>query len=420
MSFSRKVFQRLQAHFPLARALRAENEQLRRQQIVLQQQRESLAEERDDLLAHCVRLKKEGDEVRRRVTGIDALVKERDELESYRQALEEARGRLEATLEQTRAEAAAFERQRDVLARERDDLKGYLEKLTPQAEKLRAYDRVLWAPPGHFYSPVVDPQDASVQKWLSESHGRFDIAVADVPIDTAAMLSLLERLAAFYPQAPFPDVRQPEVRYFFSNDAFSYTDAIVLYGFLRHFAPARVVEIGSGFSSALMMDVNDRFFGGRIALQFFDPYPGVVRSLLREHDPYENSINQARLQDIPDDVFARLEANDILFIDSSHVVKCRSDVADYAFRILPLLKPGVLVHIHDIFYPFEYPPAWIAIENRSWNEAYIVRALLQNRSAWDILMFNDLMFNKYADRASALMPITLKNTGGSLWLRKCL
>lgn len=418
MSFGRKFFYRLQSLLPVTRALHAENEHLRQQHAILQQQRDCLAEERDELLEHGLRLQREASEAQSRAEGIDALTRERDEIELHRQALEDARSRLEASLEQTRAGSEVFEHQRNELVLDRDELKAHVERLEPQVQRLRAYDRLLWAPPGHFYSPIVDPDDVHVRQWLREAGERFDIPLTDVHLDADAMLSLLGRLAAHYPEMPFGNDRRPDLRYCFGNDTFSYADGIVLYGFLRHFAPARVVEAGSGFSSALMMDVNDRFFDGRIALDFFDPYPGVVKSLLRENDRYQSAVREMRVQDVPDEVFTRLEANDILFIDSSHVAKCRSDVADYAFRILPLLKPGVLVHIHDVLYPFEYLAEWIVTENRSWNEAYIVRALLQNQSAWEILMFNDLMFNKYADRAGALMPLALRNTGGSLWLRK--
>ena len=119
-------------------------------------------------------------------------------------------------------------------------------------------------------------------------------------------------------------------------------------------------------------------------------------------------------------VFDALEAHDILFIDSTHVLKTGSDVSIELFDILPRLKPGVVVHIHDMFWPFEYPQAWAVQENRSWNELQAVRAFLYENGAWDILWFTDYMM--HVDRAliETTCPRILRNSGGALWLRRRL
>ena len=153
-------------------------------------------------------------------------------------------------------------------------------------------------------------------------------------------------------------------------------------------------------------------------MTFLDPAPDLLLEQLEPTDNYRGRVLRMAVQDAPINLFDSLEEGDILFIDSSHVSKTGSDVNDYLFRILPALQPGVLIHIHDVLYPFEYPATWIRDEKRSWNEAYIIRAFLQHNNAFEIAYFNDLVYNKYSDLTNATMPLCLNNRGGSLWLRK--
>jgi hypothetical protein len=120
---------------------------------------------------------------------------------------------------------------------------------------------------------------------------------------------------------------------------------------------------------------------------------------------------------VPVETFSGLGPGDILFIDSSHVSKYESDVNYLIFKVFPALKSGVIVHIHDIFYPFEYPMQWL-LEGRAWNEAYLVRAFLQSNAKWEIFLFADFAGKKFREYLAEHMPLCLKNTGGSLWIRK--
>jgi len=108
-----------------------------------------------------------------------------------------------------------------------------------------------------------------------------------------------------------------------------------------------------------------------------------------------------------------------LFVDSSHVSKIGSDVNRIVFDILPILKPGVLVHFHDVLWPFEYPLQWI-MEGKAWNEAYLLRAFLQYNSHFEIVLLNSFVGNVFKEFMEANMPTFLKEPGGSLWLRKVL
>ncbi|MBA2743875.1 MAG: hypothetical protein H0U43_06130 [Chthoniobacterales bacterium] len=122
------------------------------------------------------------------------------------------------------------------------------------------------------------------------------------------------------------------------------------------------------------------------------------------------------MQEVDTSVFMSLQSNDILLIDSTHVSKLGSDVNYIFFEILPKLETGVCVHIHDIFWPFEYPPDWID-QGRAWNEAYLLRALLQHSSRFDILYFSDFMFLQNEKSIKEQAPLLTRNSGAHVWLR---
>ncbi len=348
----------------------------------------------DSLAAECAALRQQR----------DTLEAERNELIGHTQRL--ARELAESRVHALRADEALL--QRDVLERERDELKAHIHSL---AESLQSRKRLLWADPGSFYSPIVDPADRHVLH-------RSSHPLPNPPFDEGAMLRLCARLSAHYPSIPFPEIKTPGRRYHFQNPAFSYADAIVLFGLLMEFKPGRLIEAGSGYSSCAAMDTNDEFFGGNIEMTFIDPFPQTLLALLDEDDPYRKCISASALQDVPDKTFQVLQANDILFIDTSHVAKTGSDVNDAIFRVFPLLAPGVLVHVHDIFDGFEYPERWITGENRSWNEAYLLRAFLEFNPIFEIIYFNDWLAKKHNGELRSQMPLCCSNTGGSMWLRK--
>lgn len=277
-------------------------------------------------------------------------------------------------------------------------------------------------PPGHFYSPVPDLPE--IRKSANEIFDRSIKCLPEVEINEAAQLKLLRQFAEYYASIPFSDQATDGRRYFYDNPYFSYGDGIVLYSMLRHFRPGKVIEIGSGFSSAEMLDVSDRFFAKKIEFTFIEPYPERLLKLLTKEDLAHCRIVNKPLQEIDLQLFATLEANDILFIDSSHVGKINSDVLYIFFKILPFLKPGVIVHFHDIVWPFEYPQNWVE-EGRAWNEAYFLRAFLQYNAAFEIIFFNSFMALQHSKEIEGQIPGILKTPSAketvgnsSLWLRK--
>jgi hypothetical protein len=273
-------------------------------------------------------------------------------------------------------------------------------------------------PVGHFYSPIVEPTDPQVRKACAGFPTSELGGGEDLRIDENAVFETLLRISEHYGKVPFPELKQDDFRYYYENPMYSYGDAIVLSCMLQDLRPKRVIEVGSGFSSCAAMDISDRCLNSSVEFSFIEPHPDSFLSLLDAEDPYRKRVMRTQLQDAPLEMFSRLEENDILFIDSSHVVKIGSDVNYCFFRVLPVLKPGVVIHFHDIFYPFEYPPDWITDVRLSWSEAYLLHAFLQYNDRYRIIYFNHLVERRFGKVLEERMPLCMRNCGGSIWLRK--
>ena len=287
-------------------------------------------------------------------------------------------------------------------------------------------------PPGHYYSPFPDPAELTKHK-NQIFHRNAELVFPGIDLQTNAQFELLQRLSSYYRSDLFPMDKSANSRYYFNNQYFCFSDAIFLSAMMREWRPKRIIEIGSGFSSAVMLDVNEQYFNNSIQLTFVEPFPeDRLNDLVRAAD--NCSIIKDFVQHVPVQSFLELEENDILFIDSSHVSKTYSDVNHLIFNILPLLKKGVIVHIHDVLFPFEYPAEWMIDQQRAWNEAYLVRAFLQFNSAFRIELFTSYLEIKFRDWFLEKMPLCLEKheqfakedgivyfleTGGqSLYLRK--
>lgn len=265
---------------------------------------------------------------------------------------------------------------------------------------------------GHYYSAVPNFQDIR-----SRAHRIFrqDVDLGpSLDLNVSHQLAFLSNFVPFYHEFDWTEQPTPHYRFYLKNDYFTHSSAITLYCFMRHLKPARIVEVGSGFSSALMLDIRDRFHE-QTQFTFIDPFPERLLSLLRKDDNYK-LLHQV-VQDVPLSIFQDLQVNDILFIDSSHVSKIDSDVNFLMFEVLPLLRSGVYIHFHDIFWPFEYPKEWVIERRWAWNEAYLLRAFLQFNSQFEIVLFSSFAVYKFEDFIRKNMPLCLED-GGSLWLRR--
>jgi hypothetical protein len=270
--------------------------------------------------------------------------------------------------------------------------------------------------PGHFYSPVPDPAEA-IQA-LHRAHSKRDQTPVGIEFDDAEMLAIWDQMKDAMTNAPFIDKPSTELRYYYLNNFYNYGDALIYHGLLSQFRPTRIVEIGSGFSSALALDTRD-LLGLPTKFTFIEPYPNVLNKLLRPEDRATCEIIQQKVQHAPPAVFERLQAGDFLFIDSSHVAKSGSDVCYEVFEILPILRPGVIVHFHDIFWPLEYPKPWIE-QGRGWNEIHFVRAFLMYNPVFKVLFFNAYFHYKHPERVAALNANCARSLGGGLWIKKVL
>jgi Methyltransferase domain len=272
-----------------------------------------------------------------------------------------------------------------------------------------------FVPPGHFYSPI--PSLDEVRARAERLFGHAPRELPGIDLREPEQVALLESLRPYYDAQPFPERLAPPRRYWFENPAYSYSDAIFLHCMIRHARPRRMVEIGSGHSSCVILDTNELHFGGSIACTFVEPYPELLRSLMRPGDEARVEILEQPVQSVDPGVFARLEANDILFIDSTHVSKVGSDVNHLLFEVLPRVAAGVYVHFHDVFFPFEYPREWI-LEGRTWSEAYLLRAFLTMNACYELVLFNTFLERFHAEWFERHMPLCLRNPGGSIWIRR--
>jgi len=267
--------------------------------------------------------------------------------------------------------------------------------------------------PGHFSSPVPSAEDlARAVAGVASS-----APVIGIDMREAEQLAFLQRLSRYYPDIQFPEHNDGSTRFAFNNPSYSWCDAIILFCMLRELHPRRIIEAGSGYSSCLILDVNELYFDWQIDCTFIEPYPELLRSLLKPQDSDRVNLVPCKLQDVETTLFETLETGDILFIDSSHVVKAGSDVLTLFANILPQLKVGTFIHFHDVFDRFEYPADWL-MQGRGWNEQYFLRVFLQYNSSFRIKLFTPYMIARYGTWFRERMPDCFRNTGGHIWIER--
>jgi hypothetical protein len=267
-------------------------------------------------------------------------------------------------------------------------------------------------PPDHFYSPLVDPVELRRRRevlWPSELH---DPPGIDFRVD--AQIELLRALAPLARDVRFPRHPTPgePASFYEPNGRFEGLDARLLHTLLRHLEPCRLVEVGGGYSTRLIADVNRRHLGGRIRHGLIEPHP---EDWMLDH-PAISQVIVDRVEVSGLAPFAELEAGDVLFIDSSHVAKTGSDVHFLYLEVLPRLPPGVVVHAHDVFLPQDYPEEWVLGEERSWNEQYLVQALLVGGGSCEVLLGSNYAVERFPDVVREVFGAIIG--GGSFWMRR--
>ncbi len=251
-----------------------------------------------------------------------------------------------------------------------------------------------WPLLNHYYEPISDPRRLPAD-YDEENE------LPGIDLDAGGQLSLLRRFFSQPELSALPVEARPTLGFYLANEMFSGADAGFYYSFLRMYRPRRIVEIGSGFSTRLAVAATNR-------TREDDPSYACQITCI---EPYENpwlkqlpvELRREPLEETPNSIFDSLERSDILFIDSSHIIRPNGDVTRNFLRIRPRLKPGVFVHVHDIFTPWNYPRAWIE-SGRLWNEQQLLEAFLSLNSGYRVVAGLAYLCRRHPQEVLASLP----------------
>lgn len=265
----------------------------------------------------------------------------------------------------------------------------------------------------HYHSPVPDLTALPDDIWTRESKLsglRFDAVTGLKFIES----ELSQYLAEYTP--PRASTGNPRDFYLDNGELYESVDAETLYAMVRRFSPRRVIELGSGFSTLVIADARARNERSDTRHLVYDPYPRP--DLLPVLDTVAE-VHRTSAMDVPMAEFSALQAGDILFVDTSHTVKLGGEVNRVVLEILPVLAPGVLIHIHDIFIPWEYPRHLPEMRNHFWTEQYLVQAFLAFNQEYDILFSAHALQRRFPDAIARLVPSARPETcPAAFWLRR--
>ena len=270
--------------------------------------------------------------------------------------------------------------------------------------------------PNHFYEPVPDTRTLGEETWSKRS------PMIGIDIEDVKQQKILAALASEYREEydSFPQKKTAVPHEFsFENDSFGPVDAEMLHCMVRHVKPKKVLEIGSGNSTYITAKsiLRNKEEGHDCELVCIEPYPNQV---LRNGFPGLSRLIPSKMQDVPLSEFESLGENDILFIDSSHMIKIGSDVQRIYLEILPVLRKGVVVHIHDIFLPSEYPRHWIMEYRMFWNEQYLLQAFLTFNKDFEVLWGGSYMHLNHPEMLQKSFKSYNRETSwpGSFWIKR--
>jgi hypothetical protein len=272
--------------------------------------------------------------------------------------------------------------------------------------------------PVHYYSPIPDLRDLLARPHIWDRPS----TLPGVNMNAEGQLRLMQEvLAAYLHECDFP--RQPgddPAEFYTQNGYFGYVSAFAMHGMIRHHRPQRIIEVGAGHSTrviarAVAMNAAD---GTRADLVVVDPYldPASLGWLQGMAE-----VVSCRVEDVGLERFASLQRGDLLSIDTSHAVRIGGDVVFMYLELLPRLAPGVLVQIHDIFLPFNYPEEWLR-HRRFWNEQYLLHAFLIHNNAYEVLWAQKYAESVFLDAYARTFGRRIDHTENfdsySLWLRR--
>lgn len=271
--------------------------------------------------------------------------------------------------------------------------------------------------PVHFYQPIPDTRTIAESHWSNRSK-LIGIEMNDEG-QKWILNQFVETYKKEYQNLPLSKPSAAH-EFYINNGTFESVDAEILYCMIRHYKPKKIIEIGSGNSTYLSAysAIKNRIATGDDAkFTSIEPYP---EEKIKKGIPGLNSLIEKRLEQIDSVLFSDLQGNDILFIDSSHVLKLGSDVQTIYLDILPSLKKGVLIHIHDIFLPADYPKEVIINRFRFWTEQYLLQAFLAFNKSYKVLWASSYMHLNYPNLLEKAFPSYSRESRwpGSFWVQK--
>jgi predicted O-methyltransferase YrrM len=264
--------------------------------------------------------------------------------------------------------------------------------------------------PNNYYSPIPDTSQLPDELW--SRYSRLSGINMNDEYQLYVLNEVFQQFKSEFDQFLVNPGENPN-DYYHNNSFFVGADAVALYCMVRSCRPKKIIEVGSGFSTRL--SANACMKNGSCDLICIEPYPDETLKNL----PGISKLITSRVEAIELDLFDGLEKDDILFIDSTHTVKIGSDVNYLFLDVLPRLKPGVLIHIHDIFLPREYPRAWILDHHMFSNEQYLLQAFMAFYRKFEVVFSSSYMTIRYPQEMKAHLSMYPRwNEGCSFWIRR--
>jgi predicted O-methyltransferase YrrM len=296
----------------------------------------------------------------------------------------------------------------EISSRHVDEALAYLRTIPFQELQARGWH----LQPNHYYWPLNDVEFLREHPELWHDRG----LPAGIDWDLDGQVAFARELAASYGElaeiAERPaavDMSSPTT---FINGSFPDADACAYYGVIRSRQPRRVVEVGAGWSTIFLAEALARN-DAKVDVVLIEPEPD---QRLLSRLPAGWDIRRSLLQFVDLSVFDALRPGDVCFYDGSHVARAGSDVNWFLFEVLPRLKPGVMVHVHDIYWPDDYHDQWVYGDGLSWNEQYVLQAFLMHNSAYRVRLANHMLFRTREADVRKIYPSW--PDGGSIWVEK--
>jgi predicted O-methyltransferase YrrM len=264
-----------------------------------------------------------------------------------------------------------------------------------------------------YYQPLINPV-RDLQKPLNEPR-----LLPGIDWNRSEQLGLLKDFCYQEELLAIPFSGKEELVFHYDNPSLCPTDAEFLYNIIRHFKPRKVIEVGCGYSTLLALQAErknlEKDGSRRCDHVCIEPYE------MRWLEKLGIRVIRTKVENVPVAVFSELEAGDILFIDSSHIIRPQGDVLFEFLQILPILQPGVLVHVHDVFSPRDYLKEWIFDQHSQWNEQYLLEAFLTFNPGFRVIGAVNLLKKEHAEELAEKCPTGGQRPGeepGSFWIIK--